>query len=832
MNINFFAFLFFSATILFTGEALGKTQYLPDASYNFNARLNDGYGGHPTSDNCATYGLTTCQGQEILRPGAVATHPIPGLNCYKESDCICPANFIYDETNCYNVVNQTKKSAAGGLLCDGKADSCHDKYSLKYYLVKNGVSCGNNESCSGCPENTIPQDDGSLSFINAQTGDYKVDFCTCLQDDYPLEAPLEGGECDNCVNSDGDISYRCVCKAGYKCTNPSADNASSLCESGCERDCPAPVSCDTGRREVKSTKEYCEDITVDCCPLAVEDCDHGCKKRSDQNGCEDLCIECRSRPETTGAIRLAFEIGAEDLKLTLPASGSNLNVDIDWGDGTTDYEVKSAASHTYAAAGSYEIKISGYAERIQVASSDKNKLKELRQLNLSSVTDIGAAFSGATNLSGTIPQLPPKLRSGYRAFEDCTELTGDVPQLPDSLTNVEWMFSGCSGLDGSIPLLPPEITSGNYMFVGCSGLTGDIPPLPDKLVSGAGMFAKCSKLSGKLPKFPESLEDGSEMFSRCSGLEGDIPQLPDSLTNGGFMFYQCRGLNGKITGLGSGLTNGHYMFAGCSGLTGDVPQLPDGLTSANGMFVSCSNLDGKIAGFGNGLTTASSMFQGCGKLSGSIPALPENLQNGSQMFQNCSSLTGNIPELPQSLTNGAYMFASCSNLTGKLPEFPQSLQAGGNMFSGCSGLTGDVPPLPDSLTSAARMFLNCSNLDGKITSFGKGLTTASSMFQGCGKLSGSIPALPENLQAGSLMFSNCGSLTGNIPELPQSLTNGAYMFAGCSGLTGVTPVNGLYPHKYLTQITSYSYMVRNCSESVRKHFPVSWGGLIEATETP
>ena len=707
MNINFFAFLFLGVTLLFTGEVLGKTQYLPDALYNFNARQNDGYGGHLTPDSCTAYGLTTCQGQKILRPEAIAIHPLPSLNCYRENDCICPDDFIYDETNCYNIVGQIRKSAAGSLICDGKSDTCYDNYHLKYYLVKNGVFCGNNELCSGCPKNTVPQDDGSLSFINTQTEDHKVDSCICLLDDYPLTAPLDGGDCDKCINSTGDISYRCVCKAGYKCAEQIPENSSSWCESGCERDCPAQVSCDTGRREVKSDKKYCEDITVDCCPLAVEDCDHGCKKRSDQSGCEDLCVECRSRPETTGAVRLAFDMPTEDRILTLPVSGNNLNVDIDWGDGTIDYEVTSSTTHTYSTGGLYEIKISGYAEKIHVASSDKSKLEELLQLNLSSITDISNAFSDATNLSGSIPQLPPMLQNGYRAFDSSPNLTGDIPQFPVSLTSTEWMFNGCRGLNGNIPTLPPEITSGAYMFANCSGLTGDVPHLPEKLVSGEGMFANCSSLNGSIPKLPKSLQNGSQMFQNCSNLTGDVPELPNSLQIGRFMFNGCSNLDGKIMGLSDALTDGHYMFAGCSNLTGDVPQLPDSLTQGSGMFIGCTNLDGQITGFGKGLTTASFMFANCSKLSGDIPALPENLQNGSQMFQNCSNLTG------------------------------------------------------------------------------------------------------------------------NIPELPQTLQNGGYMFAGCSNLTGVTSVNGLYPYEYLSQITSYTHLVTDCSNDVRRHFPVSWGGLLD-----
>ncbi len=164
--------------------------------------------------------------------------------------------------------------------------------------------------------------------------------------------------------------------------------------------------------------------------------------------------------------------------------GSPFDVLIDCGNGKLLYYENDSMPYSeypcvYDKAGDYIIRISGVFNMIYHYEDENYYIKELIKLNHPMLYYLGDMCSEET--TGSIPELPPNLKSGRRAFQSCSGLTGSVPALPDTLTN------------------------GYEMFSGCSGLTGGVPSLPDGLIDADGMFYKCSKLKGKSPNKPSNL---------------------------------------------------------------------------------------------------------------------------------------------------------------------------------------------------------------------------------------------------------------------------------------------------------------------------------------
>ena len=81
------------------------------------------------------------------------------------------------------------------------------------------------------------------------------------------------------------------------------------------------------------------------------------------------------------AFIMIFETTSASESITIPTAGSGYSYTVDWGDMTTDPTTYTgAASHTYASAGEYDVKITGTFPRIYFNNAgDRKKIKEVAQ---------------------------------------------------------------------------------------------------------------------------------------------------------------------------------------------------------------------------------------------------------------------------------------------------------------------------------------------------------------------------------------------------------------------------------------------------------------------
>ena len=225
-------------------------------------------------------------------------------------------------------------------------------------------------------------------------------------------------------------------------------------------------------------------------------------------------------------------------------SGTNIKIDIDWGDGVvTRYTTTGIKSHTYALAGTYRVRVSGSmtAGNIRQDSTgtyaNAPKVKATSAIKgITGLLNFSFTFYGCTGLTS----LPTDLFRyntavstwGFRAtFDGCTGLTVLPTDLfryntAVSTSGFYYIFNGCTGLTS----LPTDLfryntavsTSGfRQTFNGCTGLTS----LPTDLfryntaVSTEGFYSTfygCGKLQLNSWIFFATGEEGTRFLNRVS----------------------------------------------------------------------------------------------------------------------------------------------------------------------------------------------------------------------------------------------------------------------------------------------------------------------------
>ena len=432
-----------------------------------------------------------------------------------------------------------------------------------------------------------------------------------------------------------------------------------------------------------------------------------------------------------------WTIPSANTTIKLPAQSSGdatLNITVNWGDGTAEQTVTTSfPTHTYATAGTYEIKVwgtcpkwGGYLEPgINIGTNSYyytyvqylTKVKQFGELNA-----IGYSFASCNNLTEVsgenlvTDKTFDKTVSMRAMFSDCYNLISlDVSNFGTSnVTDMSAMFQFCknltnlnvSGFDTS------KVTNMSSMFQSCRNLTNlNVSGFDtSKVINMSNMFYDCSKLTSlDVSGFDTSNVTGmSNMFSDCSSLTKlDVSNFNTSkVTSMLSMFSRCS----KLTNLEvnnfdtSNVTNMGAMFSYCSSLTS----------------LDVSNFDtSKVTGTGgNTVNGMHSMFEGCS----SLLTLDlsnfntSNVKNMRMMFYSCRKLTNiNLSTFDTSnVTTMEWMFYNCDGLTSlDISNFDTSkVTYMKSMFRYCTRLKSlqlsNKFKIPSS--SNANMFANTTNL--------------------------------------------------------------------------------------------------------------------------
>ena len=442
------------------------------------------------------------------------------------------------------------------------------------------------------------------------------------------------------------------------------------------------------------------------CVLSNTDFDNGYEIKSDiafvilAEGTLQMPVAIDEPIKEESKMITEWTIPADNTTIKLPVAGTGLNVTVDWGDGSAEQTVTTSfPTHTYATAGTYEIKVWGtcpkwgYAGVTSVTTTQNSDYYTYTQY-LTKVKQFGEL--GAQQY-------------GFAQCKNLTEVSGDnlvTNRTFEKTTSMAYMFYYCTNLT-SLDVSSfdtSNVTDMSGMFDNCKSLTSlDVSNLDTQNVKNmCGMFGGCTNLTSlDVSNFDTSnVSNMAAIFSACSSLKSlNVSNFDTSnVTNMEGMFNECRNL-----------------------IDLDVSKFNTAkVTVMSAMFSSCSSLKSlNVSKFNtSNVTTMSIMFNGCSALKNLDLSTfnTSNVTDMSHMFNSCRNLTSlNISNIDTSNVKYMYnMFWGCSSLTSlDVSNFDTSkVTSMKYMLYECSGLTNlNLSNFDTSkVTDMGGMFYRCSNL--------------------------------------------------------------------------------------------------------------------------
>lgn len=350
----------------------------------------------------------------------------------------------------------------------------------------------------------------------------------------------------------------------------------------------------------------------------------------------------------TDTFTTVWETTTPSETITLPlVSTGTYNFTVNWGDGTFDTITSwsdAAATHTYTAPGTYEMRITGQIEGWSFnAFGDAAKLTDIIEWSALDFNDTSFWYaSSLTTISATdIPDL-----SGVTDLSDLFRLASNLTDV----TNINsWDVSNVISMGG--------------MFLGASNFNGDI--------SGWNV---------------SSVTDMGQMFYNASAFNQNISSWQvDSVTNMGGLFKGATAFNQDISGWNtSNVTNMGQLFSGAAAFNQDISGWDvSNVTQMSLMFSGALSFNQDISGWSvNNVTNMGQMFQ-------NATAFDQDLGNWN---------ISNVNNMTNMFTGATGM--SVANLDATLIGWAgQTLQSGVTLDLGTLEYSQDARGAIDELTA-------------------------------------------------------------------------------------------------------------------------------------
>ncbi|WP_282086763.1 BspA family leucine-rich repeat surface protein [Aquimarina algiphila] len=302
----------------------------------------------------------------------------------------------------------------------------------------------------------------------------------------------------------------------------------------------------------------------------------------------------------TNAFVTTWETTTADEDITIPTTGFGYNYTVDWGDGTIETGLTGNATHEYAVADMYTVKIIGDFPRIYFDNTaiDRNKILTIEQWGKIQWTSMQSAFYGCSRLKYNATDAPDLsgVQDMARMFNDCNlfdaeDLTGwDV----SNVTNMGFMFSGATVFDGDITNWNvSKVTNFLFTFNKARAFNQDISGWiinTNAPVNMIAMFRGASVFDQPIGKWDVSrVTSISRMFEETTTLDQslgdwDLTNITD-MTNM-FTISGLSGTNYDKTLMGWALDS--------SGNTNDgIDDIPTGITLNAGRSQYCLGTDAR-----------------------------------------------------------------------------------------------------------------------------------------------------------------------------------------------------------------------------------------------
>ena len=273
---------------------------------------------------------------------------------------------------------------------------------------------------------------------------------------------------------------------------------------------------------------------------------------------------------------------------------------VDWGDGGAEEHITTAGnhSHTYAAGGSYQVKIRGTMPQIYFnGGGDKAKLTTIDNWGNIAWSSMYAAFYGCSNMTGNYTDAPnlSAVTSMYVMFYNCSSFNQSVSNFNTAkVTNMYAMFFGCSSFNQSVSNFnTAEVTNMSRMFYNCSSFNQSVSNFNTaKVTNMSCMFRGCSSFNQSVSNFNTAkVTDMSYMFYGCSSFNQSVSNFNTAAVTDMYrMFYNCSSFNQSVSNFNTAKVGSMaYMFRNCSSFNQSVSNFNiAAVTDISFMFLGCN----------------------------------------------------------------------------------------------------------------------------------------------------------------------------------------------------------------------------------------------------
>ena len=422
--------------------------------------------------------------------------------------------------------------------------------------------------------------------------------------------------------------------------------------------------------------------------------------------------------KTVAAPRFSPRLNAPENTLVLPIIfGSNSRVTVNWGDDTIETYTSSPVSHTYAASGSYNVKISGSAIGFgngHSAYTGAEYIRSVSQWDALGVTSFSGAFNGATNLESVPASLPSTVTDTSYMFYGASSYNGGEVSGWDtsSVTDMAFMFNGATAFNQNLSRWNvSNVTNVSGIFTYCALCPdlSDVPAFPSEArgvdtlgcVNETDMVMELWVNSGDIVALPLDYNNGSIGINWGDGYSnnydyndpsGEEIRPPASTMYGitGYVQITISRNGGDIDRIGNdeetpftsvvnvtqwgdfNISSMQYAFYGAVNLASVPNVLPPAVTNTRGMFFGATSFNGDISAWDvSGVEVMDSMFS-LTNFNGDISAWDTTAVTQMQAMFAYSSFDQDISNWNTSnVTNMSYMFSN-SNFNGDISEWDTS----------------------------------------------------------------------------------------------------------------------------------------------------------------
>ncbi len=333
------------------------------------------------------------------------------------------------------------------------------------------------------------------------------------------------------------------------------------------------------------------------------------------------------------------------------------NYTVDWGDGNIETNLTGNAEHTYAAAGTYTVKITGI-----FPSFHANRIPDIinKLMTVEAWGDI-------------------KWYSTYEMFRGCGNLTYNATDIPDfdNVVTMHGMFSGCTNFNGNIGGWDvSNIQDMSNIFISASSFNQNISLWNvSNVVDFSNAFTSSTNFNQNLSNWNTSSAITMEgMFSYAQAFNQDISRWDVSgVTDMSRMFRENRVFNQDISGWDvSNVTNMGGMFDFTESFNQDISGWNvSKVTEMGGMFNECRAFNQDLSGWNvSNVTGMSAMFRGAFTFNQDISGWDvTNVTNMAFMFSAASSFDQDLSGWNTINVTQCANFATGSSIAGtaKLP---------------------------------------------------------------------------------------------------------------------------------------------------------------------